>query len=200
MSGHPIIISIVAALLGLPILVVAAFLIRKAHTRFGLPALILSFIVLMSAQLFLIGWYLFGKTFFGLAEHRAIRAVAVLVAVTWLYSFLLPIRPKSHTPSWKVRKPPPPRRFILFGPRLSKLPSKTVDNERRKLLAAALDRISTACMTVGVATPTAAYMLNLGGVADSVEPGRLLSAFAIWMLMAVVFHLFARHQLGGLRE
>jgi hypothetical protein len=43
--------------------------------------------------------------------------------------------------------------------------SPPIDNERTKLLANALDRASTACLTVGVVAPFAAALYNFGGVA-----------------------------------
>lgn len=39
-----------------------------------------------------------------------------------------------------------------------------IDNERTKLLANALDRASTACFTVGVATPLAGYLYGVRGI------------------------------------
>jgi hypothetical protein len=40
-----------------------------------------------------------------------------------------------------------------------------IDNERTKLLANALDRASTACFTVGILTPAAGYLYNIGNSA-----------------------------------
>jgi hypothetical protein len=47
-----------------------------------------------------------------------------------------------------------------------------IDNERTNLLANALDRASTACFTVGVATPMAGYLY---GVISFAATGRLLA-------------------------
>lgn len=40
-----------------------------------------------------------------------------------------------------------------------------IDNEQTKLLANALDRASTACFTVGIATPIAGLVYNIGNFA-----------------------------------
>ena len=65
-------------------------------------------------------------------------------------------------------------------------------NERRKLLANGLDRLSTAFIAVGVLgqalslTPAAATLTNL-------------IVMAGWISGAVILHLVARRVLGGLR-
>lgn len=65
-------------------------------------------------------------------------------------------------------------------------------NERRKLLANGLDRLSTAFIAVGVLgqalslTPAAATLINL-------------IVMAGWISGAVILHLVARRVLGGLR-
>ncbi|MCZ7453000.1 hypothetical protein [Rhizobium rhizogenes] len=67
-----------------------------------------------------------------------------------------------------------------------------VSNERRKLMANALDRLSTAFIALGVV-----------GQALSLTPASA-SVFSIvvmtgWILGAVILHLIARRVLGGLR-
>ncbi|CUX11533.1 MULTISPECIES: hypothetical protein [Rhizobium/Agrobacterium group] len=67
-----------------------------------------------------------------------------------------------------------------------------VSNERRKLMANALDRLSTAFIALGVV-----------GQALSLTPAST-SIFSIvvmtgWILGAVILHLIARRVLGGLR-
>jgi hypothetical protein len=42
-------------------------------------------------------------------------------------------------------------------------------NERQKLLANNFDRMSTACFTVGIATPLAGYLYNIGNFANMVR-------------------------------
>ena len=67
-----------------------------------------------------------------------------------------------------------------------------ISNERRKLLANALDRLSTAFLAIGVLgqvlslTPSSATLLNV-------------SVIAGWILGATLLHLTARHVLGGLK-
>jgi hypothetical protein len=75
---------------------------------------------------------------------------------------------------------------------------KALSNERTKLLANALDRASTACFTVGVATPTAGYLLNVSEIASRVEVGALALLCFGWLTGAISLHLAARHVLGGL--
>jgi hypothetical protein len=74
-----------------------------------------------------------------------------------------------------------------------------VGNERTKLLAGALDRLSTACLTIGVVTPAAG--LIYGFVGRFVASGWfLVVAGAMWSGSAVALHLVARWVLGGLKE
>ena len=70
--------------------------------------------------------------------------------------------------------------------------------ERTKLLANALDRVSTACVTVGIATPIAGYVYNVSNVRALVSLLDLLTGIAGWFLAAVVLHLGARRVLKGL--
>lgn len=73
-----------------------------------------------------------------------------------------------------------------------------IHNERVKLLANALDRASTACFTVGVATPVAGYLYGLaryqGGAVF------LIGALCVWFLFGIGLHWLARRALGGLRR
>lgn len=73
-----------------------------------------------------------------------------------------------------------------------------IDNERTKLLANALDRASTACFTVGVATPLAGYLY---GVISFAAPIGYWLAFvaAGWLGIATALHLWARRILKGLK-
>ncbi len=67
-----------------------------------------------------------------------------------------------------------------------------VGNERRKLLAAGLDRVSTAFIVVGVL-----------GQALSLNPSSASVAAAIvmagWISGAIILHLIAQRVLGGLK-
>ncbi|MBN7808747.1 hypothetical protein JZX86_25800 [Agrobacterium rosae] len=70
--------------------------------------------------------------------------------------------------------------------------SDLVSNERRKLLANALDRLSTAFIAIGVLGPALSLTpnsLNISSVAFIVG----------WILSSVALHLTARRVLGGLR-
>jgi hypothetical protein len=53
-------------------------------------------------------------------------------------------------------------------------------NERQKLLANNFDRMSTACFTVGIATPPAGYLYNIGTFANMVR--QLLQFYYILLL------------------
>ena len=72
-----------------------------------------------------------------------------------------------------------------------------VENERRKLLANALDRISTACVTLGIIAPLAAatYGPSLLGL-----PAQFyLIGGGSWLLAGIALHLAGRLVLGGLK-
>lgn len=66
-----------------------------------------------------------------------------------------------------------------------------VHNERVELLAAALDRASTACLAVGVLTALANAPL---------WSWRMAASLAGWVLAALVLHSLAQAVLGGLRD
>lgn len=72
----------------------------------------------------------------------------------------------------------------------------TIHNERTRLLAAAVDRFSTSCLTVGLATPVAGRLFGI-------TPGLPMSLYGAtcgtFLGLAVMFHLVARSLLGGLR-
>ncbi|MFD2649008.1 hypothetical protein ACFSX5_14560 [Devosia albogilva] len=73
-----------------------------------------------------------------------------------------------------------------------------IENERTKLLANALDRASTACLTVGLLAPVAAVFYGAGGTA--LETWTFALGGGIWLFAAVALHLVARRVLGGLRS
>jgi hypothetical protein len=72
-----------------------------------------------------------------------------------------------------------------------------VENERRKYLANALDRLSTACATVGGIAPLAALVYGNGTFGLPV--GFFWIATGSWLLAAISLHWIGREVLGGLR-
>jgi hypothetical protein len=72
-----------------------------------------------------------------------------------------------------------------------------IDNERTKLLANALDRASTACVTVGLLAPIAAVLY--GASASFAGMWAFALGGGIWLLAAIALHLVARFVLGGLK-
>jgi hypothetical protein len=75
------------------------------------------------------------------------------------------------------------RRLVLVG------------NERWKLLANSLDRLSTACVAAGFVAPASA--LASAGVFDGISAAVVFSTGA-WLSSAVLLHLSARRALGKL--
>ncbi|WP_199194893.1 hypothetical protein [Phyllobacterium phragmitis] len=74
-----------------------------------------------------------------------------------------------------------------------------VNNERTKLLAYALDRASTACFTVGIATPVAAYLYNVDNVDNTISHARLMLGLVGWLMASAVLHYLGTRVLRGLR-
>ena len=74
-----------------------------------------------------------------------------------------------------------------------------VHNERTKLLANALDRASTTCFTVGVATPLAGYLYDIAGFRSVISTLELALGFGGWLLAALVLHLLGRRVLRGIK-
>ncbi len=72
-----------------------------------------------------------------------------------------------------------------------------IHNERTKLLASALDRISTTFVTTGIATPIVGRLLGLTQI--SLPSLFYTDMFVIFALLALLFHLSARHAVGRLR-
>lgn len=69
--------------------------------------------------------------------------------------------------------------------------------EQTKLLANALDRTSTACVTVGVVTPIAALLYGIGP--GAVQLGlTVVGYFLGWITIAVFLHAMARRVLRKL--
>jgi hypothetical protein len=74
-----------------------------------------------------------------------------------------------------------------------------VANERTKLLANALDRASTACLTVGVLAPVAAATYQMGGAVLGVDLTLAVVGGVSWLIGAAMLHLFAQRALGRLK-
>lgn len=73
-----------------------------------------------------------------------------------------------------------------------------IDNERTKLLANALDRASTACFTVGIVTPLAGYIYDIGQFRTAVDPAIFGIGLFSWLLSMIILHLMARRVLRSL--
>ena len=73
-------------------------------------------------------------------------------------------------------------------------------NEHIKLAANALDRASTACFTVGIATPAAGLLYNIGGLRTTISLLTLASGLAGWILVALGLHYLAHRMLRNLQE
>ena len=67
--------------------------------------------------------------------------------------------------------------------------------ETAKLIADALDRASTACFTVGIATPLAGYVYNVSGFRGTIGLAALIGGVAGWLIVAIGLHLLARRVL-----
>ncbi|MEQ1769170.1 MAG: hypothetical protein ABL879_04965 [Devosia sp.] len=74
------------------------------------------------------------------------------------------------------------------------------DIERTKLFANSLDRASTACFTVGIATPLAGYVYNFANFGTSIDGWRFTLGIAAWLSGAIALHYLARRVLGALDE
>ncbi|WP_342149595.1 hypothetical protein [Methylorubrum sp. SB2] len=73
-----------------------------------------------------------------------------------------------------------------------------IDNEQTKLLATAPNTAATSCFTVGIATPIAGYLYNVGGLQAYLSPARLIAGGIGWLVAAVGLHLLARRALRRL--
>ena len=73
-----------------------------------------------------------------------------------------------------------------------------VENEQTKLLANAIDRASTACFTIGIATPLAGFVYNVSGFRSTIGALELASGLVGWLFAALVLHFGARRALRGL--
>jgi hypothetical protein len=75
-----------------------------------------------------------------------------------------------------------------------------ISNEQIKLLANALDRASTACFTVGIATPLAGYLYNVAGFRGSIRVPERVIGLAGWITAAIALHLAGRRVLKRLHH
>jgi hypothetical protein len=73
-----------------------------------------------------------------------------------------------------------------------------VENEQTKLLANAIDRASTACFTIGIATPLAGFVYNVSGFRSAIAASELAFGVLGWLAAAALLHLGARRILRGL--
>ncbi|MGA1803718.1 hypothetical protein [Rhizobium sp. HT1-10] len=76
--------------------------------------------------------------------------------------------------------------------------SDVIRNERAKLIANAFDRASTACFTVGIATPIAGMVYNITS-SGTLTPLRLALSLLGWLFLAFLLHDLARRSLRSLR-
>lgn len=74
-----------------------------------------------------------------------------------------------------------------------------VFNEQTKLLATALNTAATSCFTVGIATPIAGYLYNVGNLQGTLAPDLLGFGVLGWLFAAVTLHLLARRVLTRLK-
>ncbi len=74
-----------------------------------------------------------------------------------------------------------------------------IHNERTKLTANALDRASTACLTVGVLGPAAAVLYGIGSMAVMQANALIFVGSAFWLFAAAMLHLLAKGILGRLK-
>lgn len=73
-----------------------------------------------------------------------------------------------------------------------------IHNERVKLIANSLDRTSTTCFTVGIATPLAGYLYNVGNFGATLGLLRLTTCVTGWLLAAIALHSLAKRTLKRL--
>ncbi len=74
-----------------------------------------------------------------------------------------------------------------------------IENERTKLLANSFDRASTACFTVGIATPLAGYLYGVLSFSAVVDRFWLAFTAISWLFATIALHLIARRLLKGLK-
>jgi hypothetical protein len=103
-----------------------------------------------------------------------------------------------------VQPPLPPGEPPVGGtpptdPPVSPTQQALIANERAKLTANALDRASTACVTVGVLGPIVATLYGVGTTAAGAHGILLAVGSVVWLSAAGALHWMARRALGRLR-
>ena len=74
-----------------------------------------------------------------------------------------------------------------------------IENERRKLSANSLNRLSTVCVAFGIVSVIAGYLHSIGSLRAAV-PAWVLALGAIgWFILAVALHWLGRRLLRGLK-
>lgn len=77
--------------------------------------------------------------------------------------------------------------FLFFRSYIRPSNGKTSFNERQKYIAAAMDRLATACLVAGFVTP----QTRLTGLQLNVsDDAKSTIIFLIWILVAAALHLF----------
>ncbi|MGH6861073.1 MAG: hypothetical protein ACRECY_12495 [Phyllobacterium sp.] len=75
----------------------------------------------------------------------------------------------------------------------------TIHNERIRLIANTLDRGSTVCAAIAIATPVAGFFHNAGNSGAAADLTALLAGLASWLAAAIALHCLARRVLARLR-
>ena len=75
--------------------------------------------------------------------------------------------------------------------------SDVIHNEQAKYSAAALDRISTACIAIGAIAPVVAAMVGVPGYAIG---WTLIGFSAAWLFVGAVLHFVGRAMLRSLKQ
>lgn len=76
---------------------------------------------------------------------------------------------------------------------------KLIANESTKLVANALDRASTACLTVGVFGPIVATLYGVGATTSGAHGVTLVLGSALWLAASGSLHWMARRTLRRLK-
>lgn len=77
--------------------------------------------------------------------------------------------------------------------------TKLIANERTKLTANALDRASTACLTVGVFGPIVATLYGVGAATSGAHGVTLAFGSVLWLAASGSLHWMARRTLRRLK-
>jgi hypothetical protein len=73
-------------------------------------------------------------------------------------------------------------------------------NEHTRLFANAVDRASTGCFTIGIATPIAGFVYNVSGFRSTITAAELTLGLLGWLIAAVLLHLAAQWILKDLGD